>query len=81
MNRVSDLWGENAEWERSIVDHPYEATLLKLDIAKAKNKLGWAPKWDLDTALEKTVSWYKSYYNGEDMGEMSLKQIEEYQVS
>ena len=81
MNRVSDLWGENAEWERSIVDQPYEATLLKLDIAKAKKKLGWAPKWDLDTALEKTVSWYKSYYNGEDMGEISLKQIEEYQVS
>ena len=81
MNRVSDLWGENAEWERSIVDHPYEATLLKLDIDKAKKKLGWAPKWDLDTALEKTVSWYKSYYNGEDMGEISLKQIEEYQVS
>ena len=81
MDRVSDLWGENAEWERSIVDQPYEATLLKLDIAKAKNKLGWAPKWDLDTALEKTVSWYKSYYNGENVGEMSLKQIEEYQVS
>ena len=81
MNRVSDLWGENAEWERSIVDHPYEATLLKLDIAKAKKKLGWAPKWDLDTALEKTVSWYKSYYNGEDMLEISQKQIEEYQAS
>ena len=81
MNRVSELWGENADWKRSIVDHPHEATLLKLNIAKAKKKLGWAPKWDLDTALEKTVSWYKSYYNGEDVGEMSLKQIEEYQVS
>ena len=39
MNRVSELWGENADWKRSIVDHPHEATLLKLDIDKAKNKL------------------------------------------
>jgi CDP-glucose 4,6-dehydratase len=78
---VCELWDDNATWEKSNGDHPHEATLLKLDITKAKEQLGWAPKWDLDTALEKTVSWYKSYYNGENVGEMSLKQIEEYQVS
>ena len=80
-DRISELWGDHAAWERSNVDHPHEATLLKLDITKAKKQLGWKPKWDLDTALEKTVSWYKSYYNGQDVGEMSLKQIEEYQIS
>jgi CDP-glucose 4,6-dehydratase len=79
--RVSNLWGDHSTWEKSNGDHPHEATLLKLDINKAEEQLGWAPKWDLDMALEKTVNWYKSYYNGENMQEMSLKQIEEYQAS
>ena len=79
--RVSNLWGDHSTWEKSNGDHPHEATLLKLDITKAKEQLGWAPKWDLDMALEKTVNWYKSYYSGENMQEISLKQIEEYQTS
>ena len=80
-DRVSELWGDDASWKKSNGDHPHEATLLKLDITKAKKQLGWKPKWDLDTALEKTVGWYKSYYKGEDMHEMSLKQIEEYMIN
>jgi CDP-glucose 4,6-dehydratase len=79
--RVSDLWGNNASWQKSNDDDLYEATLLKLDITKAKEKLGWKPRWDLDTALDKIVSWYKSYYNGEDIHAMSLEQIKEYQAS
>ena len=79
--RMSDLWGDHVALEKSNSSHLHEATLLKLNITKAKEKLGWTPKWDLDTALQKTVSWYKSYYNGENMLEMSLKQIEEYRAS
>ena len=80
-DRVSELWGNHAVWKKSNGDHPHEANLLKLDITKAKEQLGWKPRWDLERALEKTVGWYKSYYNGEMMQEMSLKQIEEYQAS
>ncbi len=80
-DRVSELWGVDASWKKSSGDHPHEATLLKLDISKAKEELDWSPRWNLERALGKTVGWYKSYYNGEDVGEMSLKQIEEYQVS
>jgi CDP-glucose 4,6-dehydratase len=80
-DRVSELWGDHATWEESDGDHPHEATLLKLNITKAKEQLGWEPKWGLDTAIEKTVSWYKSYYNGGDICDMSLKQIKQYQTS
>ena len=79
-DKVSALWGNHAVWTKSNGDHPHEATLLKLDITEAKKKLAWIPKWDLDTALEKTVSWYKSYYNGEDIHKMSLEQINKYQL-
>jgi CDP-glucose 4,6-dehydratase len=78
---VSELWGDHAAWEKSNGDHPHETNLLKLDITKAKKQLGWTPKWDLDTSLEKIVTWYKSYYNSEDMREITLRQIKEYQAS
>lgn len=40
----------------------HEATLLSLNINKANNKLGWKPKWSNDLAIEKTINWYKNYY-------------------
>ena len=68
-------------YKKSDGNYPHEATLLKLDITKAREQLSWEPKWALETALEKTVSWYKGYYNGENVLKMSLMQIEEYQIS
>jgi CDP-glucose 4,6-dehydratase len=40
----------------------HEANLLKLDNTKAISLLGWKPKWDTVTAIEKTIEWYKSFY-------------------
>jgi len=37
--------------------------LLRLDISKAMNELGWRPKWDTSTAVELTVNWYKNALN------------------
>lgn len=41
---------------------PHEANLLKLDCSKANIKLGWKPIWNSGTTFEKTVCWYKEYY-------------------
>ncbi|MDD3008372.1 MAG: CDP-glucose 4,6-dehydratase [Arcobacter sp.] len=40
----------------------HEANLLKLDCSKAHILLKWKDVWDSDTTFEKTVKWYKSYY-------------------
>jgi len=40
----------------------HEATLLKLDIAKAKTVLGWKPILNLERNLQFTLDWYKTYY-------------------
>jgi CDP-glucose 4,6-dehydratase len=42
--------------------HPHEASLLKLDCSKAHFLLNWETIWDINTAIEKTATWYKSYY-------------------
>lgn len=77
-DRLSSLWGKTVSWKKSIETQIHEASLLKLDISKAKERLDWFPKWNLEIALEKTISWYKSYYNGENMKDITLQQLEEY---
>lgn len=58
----------------SDTENPHEANLLMLDCAKAYHKLHWKPKWDFDTTLSKTISWYKSYYDeGKIISEEDLK--------
>ncbi len=42
--------------------HPHEANLLKLDCSKASINLDWRDVWGSDTTFEKTVNWYKAFY-------------------
>lgn len=54
---------------------PHEAGLLLLDIAKAKKDLGFQPKWDLKTSINKTMEWYKKIENGIEARTLCLEQI------
>lgn len=40
---------------------PHEAGLLQLDAAKARTRLGWTPRLDIQGALQLTADWYKAY--------------------
>lgn len=40
----------------------HEANLLKLDCSKANIRLGWKNVWDSEATFEKTINWYKSFY-------------------
>ena len=74
-------WGEKVKWVFDTDQKLHEAQLLKLDCTKAKEKLGWQPHWDINRALEKTASWYKTLKEKKDMKEFTLSQIEEYTKS
>jgi CDP-glucose 4,6-dehydratase len=50
-----NCWGHGASWESRGDTGPHEANFLKLDCAKAKALLGWNPRWNIKTAVEKTV--------------------------
>ena len=55
---------------------PYhEAGLLSLDSSKARRRLGWAPRWSLETALEKTAAWHLAWRAGKDMRKVTAEQI------
>lgn len=42
--------------------NPHEAHLLSLDCTKAHQQLGWYPVWDTKTAIERTIDWYRTFY-------------------
>ena len=43
---------------------PHEAGFLHLDIAKARECLGWQPAWEFDTATRTTAAWYRDNASG-----------------
>lgn len=70
-----------ARWECNQIGHSHEANLLKLDCNKARAKLGWQPRWDINTALMQTVAWYDAWRQGADMAVFSLEQIHQYEIA
>ncbi|MGA2612726.1 MAG: CDP-glucose 4,6-dehydratase [Spirochaetia bacterium] len=57
---------------------PHEASYLKLDCSKARQILGWKPRWALEEALSRVVEWTLEYSKGTDMRRVSLEQIQSY---
>jgi CDP-glucose 4,6-dehydratase len=56
-------WGSGNYNIKQTSNQPHEAGLLKLDITKALEELGWQPKLTAEDAVALTVSWYKVFYN------------------
>ena len=71
-------WGNKLEWTNQYVDGPHEANFLKLDCSKFKNRYRWSPKWDIESAVNKTVEFSKAYANGEDINKVMKYQIQEF---
>ena len=69
----------DANWQIDKQPQPHEATYLKLDSSKARTQLGWQPRWNLETALEKIMRWHQHWRNNGDMHQFSVAQIAEYQ--
>jgi CDP-glucose 4,6-dehydratase len=56
---------------------PYEASVLRLDIAKVRARLGWHPVLSLDETLDLTVDWYVRTAHGPGSTRaLTLSQIE-----
>lgn len=78
VERLCAEWGDGATWELQPGSHPHEAGWLKLDISKARQHLGWEPRWNLHTALARTVEWHHAWLDGRDMRAFCLEQISRY---
>ncbi|GHU67433.1 CDP-glucose 4,6-dehydratase [Spirochaetia bacterium] len=72
-----DTWGQGASWVVQNDNGPHEANFLKLDCSKAKAVLQWKPKWDIKTAIERTVEFAKAASNKDQIACIDL-QINKY---
>jgi CDP-glucose 4,6-dehydratase len=57
-------------------DNFHEAGILKLDNTQAMSQLHWKPLWNTQTAIEKTMAWYKAFYEKGEI--LTHQQIAEY---
>lgn len=79
VEHLVNRWGTGASWILDDQKNPHEANYLKLDISKVKTRLGWAPRWDLATALGKITEWHRDWMGGADMRNVCLQQIAQYE--
>jgi CDP-glucose 4,6-dehydratase len=66
-------------WQRTGGEQPHEAASLKLDSSKARQLLGWRPRWRLAEALRRTVEWQRGWLDGDDSRALCLAQIRAHQ--
>lgn len=79
IERLCRQWGDGAAWELDGAPQPHEATYLKLDCSKARARLDWQPRWQLQRTLDEIVAWHKAHARGDDMRGVTLAQIASYQ--
>lgn len=78
IERLAEM-REGVNWKCDETQQPHEAHYLKLDSSKAHSQLNWQPRWRLQTALQKTLSWHEAWRKAEDMRSVTLAQITDYQ--
>lgn len=61
--------------------HHHEAHYLKLDISKSRTELGFRPRWSIDRAIDSIVQWTQAFRKNENLREICLSQIAEYEAS
>ena len=78
LEKISKEWDDGFSWKEDTRDNPHEAEMLKLDCNKAKKRLGWKTKLDVNETIEWTVNWYKEYFKNSDMKEYTENQIDKF---
>jgi CDP-glucose 4,6-dehydratase len=78
----SEIWKTKStiDFKFEIIQNsgPHEANFLKLDSSLIKSVFQWKPKWDVKTAVVKTIDWTIAFNNKEDIDRLMKDQITEY---
>lgn len=71
VSQLCSKWNETVKgthlptlkWKiESDLNAPHEASFLKLDCSKIKTVLHWKPCWHIEECIEKTVTYYKTWF-------------------
>ena len=76
--KMIKTWGSGTINDISGQNSFHEATLLSLDISKARHRLQWRPALTLDETVDFTVQWYKKFTENKNMFTFAVKQVNDY---
>jgi CDP-glucose 4,6-dehydratase len=76
VRRFCQAWGGDFALEMPGNSGPHEATCLKLDVTKARQRLGWRSEIDVATAIDLTAAWMKQQTQGQEACRLCLEQLE-----
>lgn len=62
----------------STLEGPHEAGLLALDASKVRQHLGLVPRWDLATAVTRSMHWYRDFAQGKAASELCDRDLAAY---
>lgn len=77
-DRAAAIWGNGARCVHAAGNFQKETLALRLDASRARNLLGWQPRWPLGTALRRTLEWYQAWADRDDMRVVTLAQLDDY---
>lgn len=79
VETIASSWEGSIKWEIEEQKNLHEAGYLKLDCSKAKTRLNWTPRWNIERAIEETIIWYKEFEKSKNkIKEFSISQINSY---
>jgi CDP-glucose 4,6-dehydratase len=70
VSHVKKVWPKMDHEIAQTPDQPHEAGTLRLDCSKARIKLKWLPVWNGKDTIEKTVKWYRTFYESNEVQSM-----------
>jgi CDP-glucose 4,6-dehydratase len=76
--RLGELLGRSPAWRQDAGPLPHEAAALRLDATKARDLLGWTPRFSLEEALELVARWYAAHDAGDDAGALVSADLDRY---
>lgn len=78
VEKFIQAWDNKVDWINENDNSKHESKYLRLDCTKAKTKLDWHPKTNLELALDWTIEWYKKYEEKQDMEKLTQSQIQKF---
>jgi len=78
LEKIAEKWNEEIKWDKKNVKNLHEALVLKLNCEKAKTRLEWRTKLDINQTIEWTINWYKEFLKKSNMKKYTDEQIDRF---
>jgi CDP-glucose 4,6-dehydratase len=81
IDAMLPVWGGGSWVHAGDPNAPHEAGALTLCTDKARQRIGWEPKWDFKETIRRTVMWYRGYQDGKSARSLCREDVDAYMAS